>query len=84
VPFSLGNLIPGAEIYLNGSRLGVTGNNGRFQTQVQPGSYTLVIRTPGYIEFSLQINVGNSGYNYNPTLQARNASFRIQIPGLPS
>lgn len=82
VPFSLGNLIPGAEIYLNGSRLGVTGNNGRFQTQVQPGNYTLVIRTPGYIEFSLQINVGNNGYNYNPTLQARNASFRIQIPGL--
>lgn len=84
VPFHLGNLVSGAEIYLNDSKIGTAPRNGEFQTKIQQGYYTLTIRAQGYVDFQMQIQVGQGGYNYRPVMQPLNASFRIQIPGLPA
>lgn len=79
VQLNLGKLFPGAEIFLNGNKIGVAGSN-PFITQVAPGTYTLTIRAGGYMEFSVQITVGPGGYSYTPVLQPLTASYTFQIP----
>jgi len=79
VPLNLGNLFPGAEIFLNGTKIGVAGTN-PFITQVAPGTYTLTIRAGGFMDFSMQITVGGSGYAYTPVLQPLMANYSFQIP----
>ncbi|PKL26145.1 MAG: hypothetical protein CVV47_03180 [Spirochaetae bacterium HGW-Spirochaetae-3] len=79
VPLNLGNLFPGAEIFLNGARIGVAGGT-QFITQVAPGTYTLTVRAGGFMDFSMQITVGAGGYSLAPTLQPMMANYVFQIP----
>lgn len=79
VPFTLGNLIPGAQIILNGKLLG-TASSGNFSTQLAPGTYNLTIRAAGFLEFTVQVNVGPGGYTYNPVLQPLTAKYAISLP----
>lgn len=80
VPLNLGNLFPGAEIFLNGLKVGAAPSSGPFITQVAPGTYTLTIRAAGFVEFSIQITVGPSGYNYTPVLQPLMAKYTFNLP----
>lgn len=79
VPLNLGNLFPGAEIFLNGAKIGVAGGT-QFITQVAPGTYTLTVRAGGFMDFSMQITVGAGGYSLAPTLQPMMASYEFRIP----
>ncbi len=79
VPLNLGNLFPGAEVFLNGARIGVA-NNQPFIAQVAPGTYTLTVRAGGFMDFSMQITVGAGGYSYTPALQPLMADYTFQIP----
>ncbi len=79
VPLNLGKLFPGAEIFLNGTRIGVASGS-PFIAQVAPGTYTLTVRAGGFMDFSVQINVGPGGFSYTPALQPMMASYTLQIP----
>lgn len=80
VQLNLGNLFPGAEIFLNGLKVGVAPSSGPFITQVAPGTYTLTIRAAGFLEFTVQITVGPSGYSYTPVLQPLMAKYTFNLP----
>ena len=79
VPLNLGNLFPGAEVFLNGTKIGVAGGS-PFVAQVAPGTYTLTVRAGGFMDFSIQITVGTGGFSYTPALQPMMASYSFEIP----
>lgn len=79
VPLNLGRLFPGAEVFLNGARIGVAGSN-PFVAQVAPGTYTLTIRAGGFMDLSMQITVGQGGFSSTPVLQPLMADYQFQLP----
>jgi hypothetical protein len=79
VPLNLGRLFPGAEVFLNGAKIGVAGSN-PFVAQVAPGTYTLTIRAGGFMDLSMQITVGAGGFSTTPVLQPLMADFQFQLP----
>jgi len=79
VPLNLGNLRPGAEIFLNGARIG-TANSSTFSAQVAPGTYTLTIRLGGFLDFTSQITVGSAPQTVSPVFQPMSASYTFNIP----
>ncbi|GAB1432061.1 hypothetical protein MASR2M29_06860 [Spirochaetota bacterium] len=80
VSLNLGNLIPGAQVIINGKLIGTAASSGSFVTQLAPGSYTLTIRAAGFMEFSVPLSVGSGGYSYNPVLQPLTAKYSINLP----
>ncbi len=80
VPLVLNNLRPGAEIFLNGARIGVA-NSATFSAQVAPGTYTLTIRLGGFLDFTTQVTVGTSApQTIAPVFQPQPASYTFNIP----
>ena len=80
VPIVLNMNISGAEIYLNGSLIGKASGT-QFNTSVIPGTYSLIIRLPGYNEYNEQINVmPGSGYIANINLHYAMANYQFTIP----
>ncbi len=79
VPLNLGRLFPGAEVFLNGAKIGVAGSN-PFVAQVVPGTYTLTIRAGGFMDLSMQITVGPGGFSHTPVLQPLMADYHFQLP----
>ena len=80
LPLVLNNLRPGAEIFLNGSRIGVA-NSSTFSAQVAPGTYTVTIRLGGFLDFTTQITVGSSApQTIAPVFQPLPASYSFSIP----
>ena len=78
-PLSLGKLRPGSEVFLNGVRIGAAGA-GPFSVDVEPGTYTLTIRTGGFREYSVQITVGNAPQTVSPIFRPMPASYSVDIP----
>jgi len=80
VPLVLNNMRPGAEIFLNGARIGVA-NAATFTAQVAPGTYTLTIRLGGFLDFTTQITVGAAApQTIAPVFQPQPASYSFNIP----
>lgn len=80
VPLVLNNLRPGAEIFLNGARIGVA-NSATFTAQVAPGTYTVTIRLGGFLDFTTQVTVGSSApQTIAPVFQPQPASYSFNIP----
>lgn len=80
VPLVLNNLRPGAEIFLNGARIGVA-NSATFTAQVAPGTYTLTIRLGGFLDFTTQVTVGAAApQTIAPVFQPQPASYSFNIP----
>ncbi|MBN1520212.1 MAG: PEGA domain-containing protein [Spirochaetales bacterium] len=79
VPFSLGNLLPGAEVFLNGISYGKS-QGGQFTIQVQPGTYALTIRLAGFIDLNMQVTIGGGGYSLTPNLQPQMATYSFELP----
>lgn len=80
VPLILNNLRPGAEIFLNGARIGVA-NSATFSAQVAPGTYTVTIRLGGFLDFTTQVTVGTSApQTIAPVFQPQPASYTFNIP----
>lgn len=78
-PLSLGNLRPGAEIFLNGSKVG-TASSSNFSIQVAPGTYTVTIRLGGFLDFTSQVTVGTSPQTVSPVFQPMPATYAFNIP----
>lgn len=78
-PLSLGNLRPGAEIFLNGSKVG-TASSSNFSVQVAPGTYTVTIRLGGFLDFTSQVTVGSSPQTVSPVFQPMPAAYSFNIP----
>ena len=80
VPLVLNNLRPGAEIFLNGARIGVA-NAATFTAQIAPGTYTLTIRLGGFLDFTTQVTVGTAApQTIAPVFQPQPASYSFNIP----
>jgi hypothetical protein len=61
---SINSNVQGAEILINGNRAGTT----PFSAQVPAGSYTVLVRAPGYFDFTQNVVV-NGPIQVNATLQ---------------
>lgn len=59
-PFSLKSLVPGAEIFLDGIKLGAANAAGEFLAQVKPGRYTLTVKAFGFFDFTTVIDIGSA------------------------
>ncbi|HSV56410.1 MAG TPA: PEGA domain-containing protein [Magnetospirillaceae bacterium] len=80
VPLTLGNLRPGAEVFLNGARVGVATST-VFTIQVAPGVYTVTIRLAGFLDFTTQMTAGAAvPQTIAPVFQPLPASFTFVIP----
>jgi hypothetical protein len=65
--------VNGADIFINGNVAGKT----PFVSQVPMGSYSVLIKAPGYVDFGQNILVGNGPVQVNATLQA--LSYQLNV-----
>jgi hypothetical protein len=67
--------VQGAAVIINGQQLGQT----PFATALVPGTYALIVRAPGYLDYQAQIAV-NGPQAINAGLQQATATWQFQIP----
>jgi hypothetical protein len=65
----------GAQVILNGSIVGQTPYAG----SLQPGSYSLILRLPGYGDYSIQLNM-NGPQTVSALLQPLAATWQLSLP----
>lgn len=65
----------GAQVILNGSVVGQTPYAG----SLQPGSYSLTVRLPGYGDYSIQLNM-NGPQTVSAVLQPLAATWQLSLP----
>jgi len=65
----------GAQVILNGSIVGQTPYAG----SLQPGSYSLTVRLPGYGDYSIQLNM-NGPQTVSAVLQPLAATWQLSLP----
>ncbi|MCX7023512.1 MAG: PEGA domain-containing protein [Spirochaetes bacterium] len=70
--------VNGAQVILNNIQAGIT----PFQTNLAPGSYSLVVRANGYSDYSQNLTI-NGNTTVNAMLQAMTAplSINVNVPG---
>lgn len=67
--------VKGAQVFLNGALAG----NAPFSAQLSPGSYSLVVRAPGFMDYAE--NFALSGpKNVTTALQPMTASYQVVVP----
>jgi len=74
-PFSLSGNLNGAEVYLNGTKVGVL----PFISNLAPGVYTIVVRANGYQEYQASITV-NGAQNLSVNLIPMFATINVVLP----
>lgn len=67
--------VAGAQVFINGNPAGQT----PFSTQLPPGSYSIIIKAPGYLDYS-QSFVMNGPQVIAASLQPATAMFQVSIP----
>jgi hypothetical protein len=67
--------VHGATVLINGSQVGQS----PYQAFMMPGTYTVTIKAPGFIDYQAQIIV-NGPENVNAVLQPMTASWQFRIP----
>jgi len=67
--------VHGATVFVNGAQVGPS----PYQAFLLPGSYTLTIKAPGFIDYQVQINV-NGPQTINAVLQPMTATWQFRIP----
>jgi hypothetical protein len=67
--------VQGASVFVNNQQLGQT----PFATTLAPGSYTLLVRASGYLDYQVQLSV-NGPQVVNASLQPASASWQFRIP----
>ncbi len=68
--------VNGAVVFINGNQAGQT----PFSTQVPAGSYTVLVRAPGYTDFNQNVMVGNGPAQVNAMLQGMFSSWQLSLP----
>ncbi len=72
---SVSSNVNGADVLINGNPAGKT----PFQAQVPGGSYSVVVKAPGFLDFAQNIVVGNGPAQVNAMLQPM--SFQVNVNG---
>ena len=67
--------VHGAIVFINGAQVGQS----PYQAFLMPGSYTVTIKAPGFIDYQAQLNV-NGPESVNAVLQPMTASWQFRIP----
>jgi archaellum component FlaF (FlaF/FlaG flagellin family) len=67
--------VHGATVFVNGAQVGQS----PYQAFLLPGSYTVTIKAPGFIDYQVQVNV-NGPQAVNAVLQPMSASWQFIIP----
>jgi hypothetical protein len=67
--------VGGAEVFLNGNRMGTA----PFVGMLPPGVYGLIVRAPGYLDFSTQVNMSGA-QTVNASLVPSPASWQLAFP----
>jgi len=67
--------VHGATVFVNGAQVGQS----PYQAFLMPGTYTISIKAPGFIDYQAQINV-NGPETVNAVLQPMTASWQFRIP----
>lgn len=69
---------PGATIFLNGSQVG----QGSYSAALQPGTYTVIVRAPGFLDYSETFNL-QGPKTINAALQQQTFSLQVSVPNAP-
>ncbi len=67
--------VRGATVFVNGAQAG----HSPYKGFLSPGSYTVTIRAPGFIDYTVQLNV-NGPESINAVLQPLTATWQFSIP----
>ncbi len=67
--------VRGATVFVNGAQAGQS----PYKAFLSPGVYTVTIRAPGFIDYTVQLNV-NGPESINAVLQPLTASWQFSIP----
>lgn len=67
--------VRGATVFINGAQVG----HSPYKAFLSPGSYTVTIKAPGFIDYTVQLNV-NGPETINAVLQPLTASWQFSIP----
>jgi hypothetical protein len=73
---SVSSNVDGAEVVINGNSAGRV----PFVAQLPMGSYMVLVRAPGYLDFQQSVVVGNGGVQVNAFLQGASASWQFRVP----
>lgn len=68
--------VNGAVVFINGNQAGQT----PFAAQVPPGSYSVLVRAPGFLDYDQGVVVGNGPSQVNAMLQPMVSSWRLNLP----
>ncbi len=71
---SVNSNINGASVLINGNPAGQT----PFMAQMPNGSYTVIVRAPGYMDFSQNIVINGGPLQVNAMLQGQNQQLSVQ------
>ena len=71
---SVASNINGASVFINGNPAGQT----PFSSQLPNGSYTVVVRANGYMDFSQNIVINGGPFQINAMLQGQNQQLSVQ------
>ncbi len=74
-PLSVSANVQGADVYVNGSLAGKV----PYSAQLPYGSYTIVVRAPGYTDFSQSLALSGPA-QVNASLQPLMASWQLSVP----
>jgi hypothetical protein len=73
---SVSSNVGGATVFINGNPAGQT----PFTGQLPNGSYMVLVRAPGYMDFGQTVVVGNGPVQINAMLQPMLASWQLRLP----
>jgi hypothetical protein len=68
--------VNGAAVFINGNQAGQT----PLTAQVPAGSYTVLVRAPGFLDFNQNVVVGNGPAQVNAFLQSMIATWQLSLP----
>jgi len=68
--------VNGAMVFINGNQAGQT----PLTAQVPAGSYTVLVRAPGFLDFNQNVVVGNGPAQVNAFLQSMIATWQLVLP----
>lgn len=74
VPLTVQSNVPGAAVFINGAQVGTTPFSGAYP----PGSYSVVIRVPGFIDFSAAVSLGQP-QTVSAVLMPATATLRLEL-----
>ncbi len=72
---NVGANVNGALVFINGSQSGQT----PYASMLPPGTYTILVRASGYMDYQVQINV-NGPQAINAVLQQMIATWQLKLP----